>query len=533
MIKLKKKTTGIMSVFFTVACTVSLAIAGDAKITPKIDSTINIYNTKIGDGESVSNEAIVILPSVLSTYSAKLVQASFAISHTRVEQNNEIDGANKNFTDLRYNSAFSLIEKAMTLTFSGAQNYRVINSQENIVDDKLLFPGDLTKSRNNAARLNFSIPNPKYLGFTLQSSISEIKTDESLDGPSGLDTQNLSMSTRLFNGNYTKNYNFDLSAQYSKSDRTEGQDFSSSTLFGRIGFAITNTFAWIITGNSENYGVDETILSSRSNLDTISYGTGLGWIPTGEQSILLIYNRLEESNTETDFVGVDVNWALSNRTAFNFNYGKRFFGDAYSVNFRHAARSLRTSLSYTEEMTTFGLLGNSQNDSNGLFVCEFGSTDLVDCFQPESLDYELQAGEEFRVATDIDSDISEELLLRKTGRFNIGYDRRKLKASITASYTKTEYLESDRVQKTHNLVLNLTYALGRKTDISLTSNLSKRQFDELSDEDTSNSLSLEFKRAINNKTELTSSVRLLDRESDDASRDLTDKRFTLGLKYTF
>jgi hypothetical protein len=75
--------------------------------------------------------------------------------------------------------------------------------------------------------------------------------------------------------------------------------------------------------------------------------------------------------------------------------------------------------------------------------------------------------------------------------------------------------------------------LGRKTDISLTSNLSKRQFDGLSDEDTSNSLSLEFKRAINNKTELTSSVRLLDRESDDASRDLTDKRFTLGLKYSF
>ncbi len=89
------------------------------------------------------------------------------------------------------------------------------------------------------------------------------------------------------------------------------------------------------------------------------------------------------------------------------------------------------------------------------------------------------------------------------------------------------------MQKTRSVGLNLSYALGRKTNISLTSNLSKRQFDELSDEDTNRTVSLDFKRDLSKKLQVNVGVRLLDRESDNASRDLTDKRLTLGLNYTF
>jgi uncharacterized protein (PEP-CTERM system associated) len=518
---------------FALLGSASFAFAGDVQVTPKIDTTINVYNTKIDDSESVSNQAIVVLPSVLTTYSAKRVTASFAVDHTRVEQNDDIDGANKNYTELKYNSVFTLIERSMTLTFSGVQNYRVISSQESVIGDKLLLPGDLTKYRNNAAGLNFSIPNPKYLGFTFQSSFSETKTDESLDMAGGLDSDNLGVSARLYNGNYTNNYNFNLSAQYNKSGRTEFQDFSSTNVSGQIGFSIAKTFDWIITGSSEKNDVNVGAFPGQNNLDTTRYGTGITWKPTGDRAISLTYNQFEQDNTETNFVGVDVNWALSNRTALKFNYGKRFFGDTYNVDFSHTLRSLRTSLSYSEQVTTFGLLGNSPNNSTGLFVCEFGSIDLVDCFQPDSLDYELQAGEEFRAVTDIDSDINEEALLRKTGSFNIGYGKRKLKASVNVSYTRTEYLESDRVQNSRSLGLNLSYALGRKTDISLTSNLSKRQVDELSDEDTNTTLSLNIRRNINNNLKVTATGRLLDRESDNTSQNLTDKRLTLGLNYTF
>jgi uncharacterized protein (PEP-CTERM system associated) len=531
---LTKRKTHSKSVLFALVGTANFAVAGDVQFTSKIDTTIYVYDTERNNGESVSNEAIVVLPSILTSYSAKRATASFVVDHTKVEQNNDIDGANKNYTELKYNSVFTLIESAMTLSFSGAQNYRVINSQQQFVGDKLLSPGDLTKYRNNSAGLNFSIPNPKYLGFTFQSSFSETKTDESLDDvSSGLDSDNLGVSARLYNGKYARNYNFNLSAQYNDSSRSNFGDFSSSNVSGRIGFVIANKLDWVIVGSSENYDVGEGTFSRRNNIDTTSYGAGIEWKPRGAQAILLTYNQLEEGDIETKFVGVNVNWAFSNRTALKFDYAKRFYGDAYNADFTYALKSLRSSLSYSEQVTTFGQLANSGNNFNGLFVCEFGSTDLVDCFQPDSLDYELQAGEEFRASTDLDSDISEEVIFTKVGRFNIGYDKRKLKASVNLSYSKTEYLESDRLQKTRSVGLNLSYALGRKTNISLTSNLSKRQFDELSDEDTNRTVSLDFKRDLSKKLQVNVGVRLLDRESDNASRDLTDKRLTLGLNYTF
>jgi uncharacterized protein (PEP-CTERM system associated) len=533
IIALNKKHTGTIFGFIALVASTCFANAGDIKFTPKIDTTIYVYETKIENDEPVSNEAIAVLPSILTTYSAKRVNASFVINHTIVEQNNDIDGVNKNYTELKYNSALSLIENVMNLTFSGAQNYQVINSQQNFIRDKILSPGDLTKYRNNSTGLSFSIPNPKYLGFTFQSSYSETKTDELLDDPRGLDNDNLGVSAQLFNGNYTKNYNFNLSAQYNKTGRSNFEDFSSTAARGRIGFAISNSFDWVITGNKESYNIDEGSFSRRNNLDTTSYGAGIEWKPTGERSILLNYNQLEEENNQTNFVGLNVNWAFSNRTSLKFNYGKRFYGDAYNVDFIYALKSVRTSLSYSEEVTSYGRLGNSGTNENGLFVCEFGSTNLIDCFQPDSLDYELQAGEEFRASTDIDADISEQVLFRKTGRFNIGYDKRKLKASANVSYTRTEYLESDRLQTSRSLGLNLAYALSRRTNISLTYDLSNRQFDELSDEDTYTTLSLDFKRNVRKNLQLTTGIRLLDRESDNASRALTDKRFTVGVNYTF
>jgi uncharacterized protein (PEP-CTERM system associated) len=507
--------------------------AGNLTVVPKIETTINVYETKIDDNEPTSNEAIVILPSLLTSYSAKRVTASLSVDHTKVEQNDDIDGANKNYTELRYQSSFILIENSLNITFGGLQNYRVVNSQLGGIGDKLLLPGELTKYRNNTAGFNFSLPNPKYIGFGLQTSISETKTDESLDRATGLDNENLRFSANLYNGNYTKNYNFKLSAQYKKSDRTELQNYSSTNIDGQVGISIARAFDWIITGSSEKNNIDIQTFLNRNSFDTTRYGSGVKWNYTTDRAIALTYNQLEQRDVETSFIGVDVDWAFSNRTALKFNYGKRFFGDAYDIDFSHSIKSIRTSLSYSEQVTTFGLLGNTPFDSAGLFVCEFGSTDLSDCFQSDSIDYELKAGEEFRAVTDIDSDISENAVLRKTGRFSIGYAKRKLTALLNVTHTSSEYLESDRVQITRTLGLNLSYALGRKTNIDLITKISKRQFDELADVDTNTTLNLNFVRSINNDLNFTASVRLLDRESDTASRNLTDKRLTLGVDYTF
>jgi hypothetical protein len=540
-----KKNTPVIWLFCVLAGGSSYGFAGDVQFIPKIDTTIYVYDTKIGSDEPVSNEAIVIIPSILSTYSAKRVTASFAIDHTVVEQNDDINGESNTFTDLKYNTNFSLIENVMNLTLNGAQDFRPVNLQRGFIVDPVLSPGDLTKVSNNAAALNFSIPNPKHLGFDFQSSISEIKADESIDAQSGqsgqlanagLNNDTLGVSARLYNGNNTRKYNFDLSAQHSKNTRENFEAFSSSIFRGRIGFVIANEFDWVVTAASENYDIPEGPFFGQNNIDTISFGTGIEWKPRVDRAILLNYNQLQQGNTDITFVGVNVNWAFSTRTVLALDYGKRFFGDAYNVDFSHNTKSIRTSLTYSQQVTVLGGLGglnDPNNNSNGLFVCEFGSIDLNDCFQPAGLGYELQAGQEFRALTDIDSDITGQVLFQTSGNFNVAYDRRKIKASFRVFYRRTEFLESDRLQKTRGLGLNLAYALGRKTNISLNTDISKIQFNELLGEDTNTLVALNLTRDINNNLKLTAGARALDRESDNVELDLTDKRLTVGLNYRF
>ena len=392
------------------------------------------------------------------------------------DNNNNTD---QNFTDLTYKSALTLIENALFLTFNGDQNYRVINQQQAGFSDEILSSDNLTKSRSNRAQLDFSIPNPVYFGFNLQGTYSKVQTGQSQEnqsvqsqeGQTGVDADNLGVSVKIFQGKYIRPINFDISAQYSDTSRGNFQNFESTRVQGNFRFPVIKEIEFLVTGRLDENNTDQTGFINRPNIDTTSYGAGLTWTPSDGRNLSLTYNQLEEDENQTKFLGLNLVWAFSNRTVLNFDYSKRFFGDSYNLDFRHSLKSLRTSISYSEELTTFSRLGASSDNTTGIFVCEFGSNELIDCFQPGSLDYQLQAGEEFRTNTEIVTDISEEVILRKSGTASIGYDKRKIKMSIDASYRQTEYLESGRLSTNRSLRFNVSYDIGRKTNISFASNI--------------------------------------------------------------
>jgi uncharacterized protein (PEP-CTERM system associated) len=513
------------------------AFCQEVDISGTLNTTAYVYESEIGDNEATQTEALIITPSLLGSYSSRLVSASLSANHSRVRQSveseDETDNTNQDYTNLRYSSTLTLIENALFLALNGAQNYRVVNQQQADFSDEILGSDNLTKSRNNSAQLNFSIPNPIYLGFTLQSTYSKTQTDQSQDGQTGVDGENLGVSTRLYQGKNLTRVKFDISAQYNDTSRANFQNFESTRVQGNLGFPIIKKLDVIITGNTEDNNTGQTETTNLSNLDTTSYGAGLKWTPSNGRNLSLTYNQLEEGENQTRFIGVDLAWAFSNRTALNFDYGKRFYGDSYSLNFNHSLKSLRTSVSYSEDLTTFSRLGASSTNITGIFVCQLGSTELIDCFQPDTLDYQLQAGEEFRATTEVVTDISEEVILRKSGTASIGYSKRKVTMSIDASYRRTEYLESDRLSINRSLRLNVNYALSPKTNIGFASTLATNQFNELETADTTMTTSLNFRRSIGRYLNLNIAARFLDRESDNLNRNGTDKRLTVGLNYTF
>jgi uncharacterized protein (PEP-CTERM system associated) len=523
-------TASLMSLSFS-------AFGQEVDIIGKLNTTSYVTETEIGDNEATQNDAFIIKPSLLGNYKSRLLSASLTANHSRVRRSvdNEDgnDTSNQNYTNLKYTSNLTLIENALSLTLSGAQNYRVINQQQYGFSDEILGSDNLTKSRNNKAQLNFSIPNPLYIGFTLQSTYSKTQTDQSQTGQTGVDGDNLGLTARLFQGKYIRPINFDISAQYNDTSRANFQNFESTRVQASVGFPIIKEVDFIITGSLDEYDTGQTGFSNRQNLDTTSYGAGLEWTPSNGRNLSLTYNQLKEGENTTDFLGVELAWAFSNRTALNFDYGKRFFGDSYKLDFRHSLKYLRTSVSYSEDLTTFSRLGTSSTNINGIFVCQFGSTDLIDCFQPDSVDYQLQVGEEFRATTEVVTDISEEVILRKSGTASIGYSKRKVTMSIDASYRRTEYLESDRLSINRSLRLNVNYAIGRKTNISFASTAATNQFSEFEESDTTTTSSINFSRDLGRYLKLSIAARFLDRESENLERNGTDKRLTVGLNYTF
>jgi uncharacterized protein (PEP-CTERM system associated) len=116
---------------------------------------------------------------------------------------------------------------------------------------------------------------------------------------------------------------------------------------------------------------------------------------------------------------------------------------------------------------------------------------------------------------------------------SIGYDKRKFKASITANYGKTEYLESDRELANRRFGFNTSYQLGRKTDVSLSTDISRRSTATSTKDDTTKSVQLSFNRDLNQQLKLNITARVLDRESESLIRNFSDRRLTAGLNYTF
>lgn len=519
-------------IFASLCSAPTLAFANDLEIEPAISTTGYVYETQIDDEEAQSNQAFVITPSVLASYSNKKILASLNAEHVRVRQKEDIEGADKDYTEYRYNTAITLVPNTLNLSFTGGESFRVVDRQQEFVSDKILAAGELTKLRNHGGTLNFSIPNPKYFGLAMQSSYSETEAEQAIDGSDGFEGDNLGASIQLYQGNNAKNYTFNFSVQFNDTSRTNFQDFKSTQAQGSIGVAIAPKFNFVLNGNTEEYDVDLEGNSRRTNLDSTSYGAGIEWRPTNVRSISLTYNQLEEGDNETNFVGANIDWALSTRTAVNIDVSKRFYGDAYSVDISHNLRSVRSSIAYSEQVTSFARLTGTTT-TLGLFVCQFGSTDLTDCFQPESVNYELQAGEEFRTLSELSSDITEEILFRKSGSFNLAYDKRRVKAAITASYGKTEYLESNREQSSRSIRLNLSYELGRKTEVSLSTLFARNAFNNIVEPDDIIKVNLDFERSIGQGLQVNAGFAAVERESEEVGRNISDKRLTLGASYRF
>ncbi|KXI28484.1 TIGR03016 family PEP-CTERM system-associated outer membrane protein [Paraglaciecola hydrolytica] len=517
--------------FVGLGFTTFFSSAGDLNLKSGVKSTAYFYQTQRDELPKEQTEALVLEPNLTGIYDSKKIDFAVNIAHTIVEQSYDEEGADKNYTDVKLNSSINLIENALRLSIFGAQNYRASSQSQNDFSDKILSAGDLSQVQQYGASLDYFTPNASYIGLDMSSTYSNLSTDKSIDENfNGLDSENVSFFSRLRSGKELRLVTFDFSGQYTDTTRTGYSNFKSDSLNGNIHFNLFKQFNLVVLGNQTNYDLDRVDGLGRSDIDTQSYGAGIELSNSDNRRVQITYNRLKEENNTTNYVGVDLNWAFSQRTSISLNYGKRFYGDAYSLNAKHNLKNFKSSLSYSEDVTTFSRL-NFETESLGIFVCIIGSTDLIDCFQPEGLDYVLQPGEEFRSYNDISVDITNEVILSKSARYALGYSKRKLKISLGLSYRETDYLETDRSQIAKSASLSSNYQLSKRTNLGIGFNFLRKEANESIDYIDTISANFSANRALSENAKLDLAFRYLDRQSEVG--DITDKRITLGFNYQF
>ncbi|MDO6558263.1 outer membrane beta-barrel protein [Paraglaciecola chathamensis] len=508
--------------------------AGEIKIAPSITTSGYYYNTEIGAESSEATEAVALIPQLVSIYNGRNASASVVVTNTTVEQRSALPESDKSFTELSYNASVTLIENVLSLSLYGNHEYRAIDASQNLVSDKVLASGGLTKTKTDGAQLQFITPNPKKVGILIRGGFSQSKSDDALVSQNGVNGKNTFVNASLYQGNDFKGLSFLLSTQINDTKREFSQDFSSNLTNARISFNLLNDVSFVLIGSDSDYGLDESEFegNQRQNLDTTSYGAGFTWQSTDENSIEITYNQLEEDDTSTRYVGLNTQWAFSERTAMQFTYGKRFYGDAYTFSLDYKLKSFSASASYLEDVTSYSRLSFEEGPSS-LFVCPIGSIDFAECFQTSSGNYVLQAGEEFRNLNSFTTDITDETLFRKTGRINLGYDKRKLKAALSFTYNTTEYFETNREQTSNVTSLLLSYQMTRRNTLGLTASYSKVDFNDTERTDDVINLTANFNRKLSRQLTMDVSARYVERETEDENRDLTDSRLTVSLNYQF
>jgi uncharacterized protein (PEP-CTERM system associated) len=514
--------------------------AGDLNITPSVETSLVESSTDFNQTEDRQTTTITVEPELSMDYSSSRFKGQLNASIQHLQQDIDSQSSNSNYTNYGYSGELSLIENLLKLGIQGKQSYRNAQSTGYLSSDALLNADQLSKTTKNSISLDFSLPKPRYIGLDLSGTISQVDSNKQTNSTESLDNRNTQAQARVYQGSELTHVSWNIAGTYSNDDRSSNNsgsinnDLKSTRVNAEILVGLVDKLRLVVSANSEENSRSNSNTFSGRNLSADSYGAGLAWYESSARNISLTYNQFSQPNVaDENFVGLDLNWQFTNRTSVRASYGQRFFGKSGEFSFSHNTKHLRSRVAYNERLTTFSRLVIETQDA-GLFVCPLGIESISDCFQPTSLNYELQQGEQFlNFSIDV-PDISNEIILRKSLNASIGFDRRKVSMALTLAHTKTDYVETDREQTSNIVGISSTYKAGPKTSFNLGLNYSEIERATTEPKDKTYTGTLGMSRSLSNNLSTTASLRYLDRNSTaSTSTNITDRRLTLSLQYRF
>lgn len=527
----------------------NFAVAADIEYSASVNAELSNQEIERPASEDLSLQTFSVSPTISAFYNSKKLGASLSAQHNYLKRDNEAVATENNFTSYSANVRYSPIERLLTLQASSNINYRPVNVGNFIVTDFLTNSDELSKTQNNSVGLIFNASQGDLIRSTFNANYSDIKTDRTNAGNAGINAENLSSSLSLRNGDEVRWVRWQLNGQYQETRRDTGQygNFTSLTASGNSDLMLASWFGIRFTASTETQETSAPNSAFAIERKFNSYGAGITLTQSPVRTLSITYNKTDSnisSSDDEDFIGGDLIWAFSNRTSVSAQYGRRFYGESGSADITYNTKYLRSSLRYNESATnTTRLLATV--DSLGVFVCPIDSQSIIDCRQPDSLDYEPQAGEVLTQFSQNIFDLNDNIIIRKALNGIVGYSFSKISYSLSLTRSEDETVETERSRIINSADLTANYTLSSKTNFNASIRYARTKEQLLNVDDitteqrsTTRTFTLRINHSLSNNLNTYGSISNLDRSGQSFNagifgNDYTETRLSIGITYTY
>jgi uncharacterized protein (PEP-CTERM system associated) len=470
----------------------------------------------------------------LSTlYSSKKLELSLSSNSRYVMYSHDHDSDN-DFHSLESRFRFKLAPKGLSLTGSATISNQSRNSSRNALAD--VVSGDTARVETYATGLEYVIDNNDFL---LNSTI-QYTTNRSEDSIGEREGYTANLITR--NSNSARYIFWEATTQFAdyQNQGRESKLFSGEL---KIGFITDYKFTPFLRYYDETNEGD--ISNNNSSIESDSYGGGIRWMVSPKLLLDISYNtptgpQLDlDGNQQEDYSAASIRWQPSQRTQLTVDYGKRFYGESYGLDFTHKNKRLTNNISYVEEVQAF-TRNNYETVAQGNYWCppDGDNDNVIDsstCFINNNGsinfdEYLLVSLNDFVLVEDFSLSLNKQLnwssvlqLPRTTFSFSLSsLNRENLDTRIEDETQRASFSIKRKVSGKSNIQLNIGYT---------NENRALEQEDERNDR--YRRYSLEYDKSLNSQLSFTLGVSHLNRSSTTQSFNYEEDRIYLNFSKGF
>ncbi|WP_217666545.1 TIGR03016 family PEP-CTERM system-associated outer membrane protein [Arsukibacterium indicum] len=516
------------------ALTAGPVVAVETQISPQIRTSTYAYQIdEFGTDGTDDGVAVVISPSIALSLTSKVLQTRFSWQHESLFYEDS-QRENRSYDEFDFNNILSLFDDRLTWGVNARNSYQVRNTRSGIFNDKITAGGDLSEVTSYGSFLNLATARYSDLdaALRLEYNHSEYDQPDNDDGLPAFDNDSYRAGLLLASRDRSSTMFWRLEGAVGKTQRQQLRDYNNRVAQAIFGVPLSSRLSLIGRGSYE-YTDNNNFYQNEFS----SYGAGLelklgrvSWVNVSVNRSTT--ERFEEEDEENTYWATEFYLAPSRRTSIEGAYDRRYFGRTANVAGQYNIRALTVRLNVTDTVQTQTSLDRELTDL-GIFVCPEGAVEVTDCFRPPNANYTPQPGESYQQVFDVGLELDQELVLRRSASFALGYTKRRLSVNLLLNATDIEYVERNQEQTSLSVSLRTGWRFSERSSVNASLRVYQIDYQFANRKDDNILMSVGYDMTLSEHSELSLSLRRTERNSSIDSFTASENRAWLTYIYNF